>query len=144
MKGGEYLDSDDLFKDRQTRKFKKGWTKKNITNHLQKISNKHYNVEMENEMIEYFKTTGDFSDGPHWFCHDLCLLDKDQAESLVYILLLRDGRKIIRDQNINRKGGCIQPLKNTFINQLVHCGASFQCVVAGDKVIYNAPFQFLL
>jgi hypothetical protein len=137
---GYYKNSTDLFNHRQSRQFKKGWTKKNIQTHLQKIANKHYNAETEQQMIDYFKTTGDFVDGPHWFCHDLGQIKDEQ--SLVYVLILRDGSRIIRDQGVNRKGKCIQPLKNVFVDQLVHCGASFQCI---DKhhVYYNAPFQFL-
>lgn len=138
---GDYFDSNDLFNDCQIRKSKKGWTKKNIMIHLQKIADKHYDSETEKKMIDYFKSTGDFKDGAHWFCHDLCL-NEETKKTLVYVLKLRDGTTIVR-HDVNREGGCIQPLRNDFVSQLVHCGASFQCI-ANDVIVYNAPFQFLL
>lgn len=141
---GHYKDALDLFTDRQQRKRKKGWTKKGIKDHLQKLQLKHFTQADEDTMVEYFKTTGDFHEGPHYFCESFWLSTEEQRNSLLYVLTLRDGRKIVRDENINRKGGCIQPIKNVFLYQLVHCGATFQCITTNDGAVhYNAPFQFL-
>lgn len=141
---GDYADAVDLFADRKIRKRKKGWTKTHIKGHLNKLAVKHFSKEDEDRIVEYFKTTNDFHEGPHYFCEGFHFADARARESLVYVLTLRDGTRVVRDENINREGGCIQPIQNTFLYKLVHCGATFQCMsTSNGRIYYNAPFQFL-